>query len=340
MHAVVFDGHGGNEVVRAIERPDPVAGTREVVIGVQYTGVNPADVGQRLGRYPSPIGAPEDIGGIEVAGVVLECGPHSHRWQPGDRVFGLVDGGGFASRVVAHERCLARVPRGLEDPDAAAAPEAFITAHDALVANGAFRPGDRVLVNGASGGVGAAALQLVVALGGVAVGTCRSPEGLRLIEELGATAVTGDDLLRHGGEVVGEIDLVVELVGGPNLERDLEVLAHRGRIVLVGTPAGDSAADLSIRPLLRKRASMVGTTLRNRPLEEKAAAVRAFEHEVVPLLARRLVRSYVDSTFPFDQAGAAFDRLAESGKRGKVLLRFPTADSSAAMGTSEGRAAG
>ncbi|SNR65343.1 alcohol dehydrogenase catalytic domain-containing protein [Blastococcus mobilis] len=326
MQAIVFEGAGGNEVLRVVERAVPEPGPGEVLVRVRRVGLNPADIAQREGRYPPPAGAPTDIGGIEVAGTVERCGPGVVRWRTGDRVFGLVDGGGFAERVLALDRCLAPVPDEMGDDEAAAAPEAFITAHDALRTVGRLRPGDRVLVNGANGAVGAAALQLVAAFGGFAVGTSRSSAGLEFIRSLGAGAVPQDDLLHGDPERLGLFDLVIELVGGANLARLPLVLAPRGRIVIVGVPAGDEMS-LSVRSLMRLRASLTGTNLRNRPPEEKALAVQAFAHEVVPLLAGRLV-AHLEACFPHTEAAAAFDHLASSGKRGKVLLSFPDEGSS------------
>ncbi|MGY1917039.1 zinc-binding dehydrogenase [Blastococcus sp. SYSU DS0973] len=322
MQAIVFEGAGGNEVVRVVERPVPEPGPGEVLVRVRRVGLNPADIAQREGRYPPPAGAPADIGGIEVAGTVERCGHGVVRWKPGDRVLGLVDGGGFAERVVALDRCLSPVPDGLGDDEAAAVPEAFVTAHDAMVTVGRLRPGDRVLVNGANGGVGAAAIQLVAAFGGSAVGTSRSPAGLEFIRSLGAVAVHQDDLLHGDPDQLGRFNLVIELVGGPNLDRLLLLLAPRGRVVIVGVPAGDEMS-LSVRSLMRLRASLTGTNLRNRPPEEKALAVQAFAHEVSPLLADRRLVAHVEACFPHTDAAAAFDHLGSSGKRGKVLLAFP-----------------
>ena len=325
MLAVIFNGAGGNEVIRVAERDDPVPGSREVLVAVTHAGINPADIGQREGRYPAPPGAPGDVAGIEVAGTVTRCGPGVSHWHEGDRVFGLVDGGGLASRVTVHERCLAAVPEELTDDEAAAAPEAFLTAHDALVTLGRLRPGDRVLVNGANGGVGSAALQLVAAFGGTAVGTSRSAVGLEFIRSLGATAIGQDGLIGQGVSDAGQFDVIIELVGGPNLDHLVSLLAPRGRGIFVGTPAGGQI-DGSIRPLMRKRASLIGTNLRNRPMEEKALAVQLFAREVVPLLRSREVVAHVDRCFSLTEVASAFDHLASSGKQGKVLLAFPASE--------------
>lgn len=319
MRAVRYDGAGGNEVVRIDDVPVPEPRPDEVRLQVRYAGMNPADVGQREGRYPAPPGSPPDIGGIETCGVVESCGEAVTRWQPGDRVYGLVGGGGFAQYVVASQHVLAAVPDRLSDEEAAAAPEALITAHDALTSNGGFRPGDRVLVNGANGGVGSAAVQIALAWQSDVVGTSRSPGGLEYIESLGASAVEHQAYLDEVDE--DGFDLIVELVGGQNLAQNLRNLRSHGRLVLVGMPLGDDV-HVPLRLLTRKRGRVVGTQLRNRSLPEKALAVERFAHEVTPLLEAGSVTAHVDRIFPAEQAAAAFDHLNSSGKRGKVLLDF------------------
>lgn len=322
MRAIVFEGAGGNEVVRVIKRPVPVPGPMEVLVRVTRAGVNPADLAQRAGRYPAPVGVPADVAGLEVAGLVIGRGPGVERWSEGDRVFGLVAGGGLADHVVAHERCLAQVPDTLDDDESAAAPEAYITAHDALITVGLMRPGDRVLVTGANGGVGAAAVQLALAYGGAAVGTSRSETGLDLISSLGAQALHHEELVGLAGLADDPgFDVVIELVGGTTLSHLPALLAPRGRAVVVGVSAGDGM-DAGLRTLIRKRARIEGTNLRNRPLEDKALAVQAFAREVVPLLASGRVVAHVEATYPHTEAAVAFDRLETSGKRGKVLLAF------------------
>lgn len=321
MRAITYTGAGGVEVIKAADRPTPQPAANEVLLSVRYAGMNPADIGQREGRYPAPAGSPADIGGIETCGVVESCGDAVTRWKQGDRVYGVVGGGGFAELVVANELCVAAVPDTLSDEEAAATPEAWITAHDALTGNGTYQPGDRVLVNGANGAVGAAAVQLVLAWHGTAVGTSRSASGLEHIEGLGATALEHQAFLDLDPADDPGFDLVIELVGGPNLTQDVHVLRHRGRIVVVGMPLGDDV-HVPLKTLLRRRGRIIGTNLRNRPLAEKALTVQRFEHEVTPLLAERIVSPNVDRIFPWDAAAEAFDHLASSGKRGKVLLDF------------------
>jgi len=317
MRAIVFGGDGGMELE---ERPDPAPGSSEVVVAVGHAGVNPADLAQRAGRYPAPPGAPQDIPGMEVAGRVVACGEAVRDWRAGDRVFGLVGGGGLADRVAVHERHVTAVPERLDEPEAAAVPEAFITAHDAIVTQAGLGPGAVLLVNGANGGVGTAAVQIGVLAGARVIASARSDEARRRLAELGAEAVVPDDAVAHV-RAAGGADVVLELVGAPNLAGDLEALATRGSVVIVGTGAG-AEAPLSLRALMGRRARILGTVLRARPLEEKAAAVQAFAHGVVPLLADGRARGIVDRVFPAAEAEAAFAHMEQPGKFGKVLLSF------------------
>ena len=318
MRAVVFTGSGGNEVVRLEERPDPVPGPDEIVVRVRLAGLNPADLIQRAGNYPAPPGSPQDVPGLEVAGVVEACGGRVASWSPGDRVFGLVGGGGLADRVLVHERCVARVPDRLSEQEAAATPEAFITAHDAVRSQAGLRMGEALLVHGAAGGVGSAAVQIGLLAGARVSGVVRSDAAAEAVAGLGATVVREEDFPERSG---GPFDVVLELVGATHFPGDLDVLAPLGRIVVVSVAAGAEAA-LSLALLMRKRASVRGTVLRARPLEEKGTVLRAFEREVVPGLADGRLRPLVDSVFPAERYADAFDRLAGSGKVGKVLLDF------------------
>jgi NADPH:quinone reductase len=320
MRAVTYTGAGGNEVVVVSERPDPVPASDEVLVAARFAGVNWADVAQREGNYPPPPGAPKDIPGLEVAGVVVATGAGVRAWQPGDRVFGLVGGGGLADRVVAHERHVVAVPGNLPDDVAAAVPEAYITAHDAVFTQCALQLGETLLVNGANGAVGSAGARLALAAGARVVANVRSPETARPLEREGAVVATPDTV---GGLVaeLGGADVVLELIGAPNLALDFRVLAVRGRVVIVGHNAG-SDAEISLGWLMGKRASLRGTVLRARPLEEKAAAVQAFGRSVVPLLAADRALPDIDRVFPAAEATVAFDHLVKPGKTGKVLLDF------------------
>ena len=322
MRAVAFTGAGGNEVVRLEERPDPLPGTQDVLVRARFAGLNPADVVQRAGRYPAPPGSPPDVPGLEVAGVVEACGDGVTAWGPGDRVFGLVGGGGLADLVAVHERCVARIPERLDEREAAAVPEAFITAHDAVVTQAGLRPGETLLVHGASGGVGSAAVQIGTSLGAQVLAVVRSPEAAALVEELGAEAIPDEGFAETVAARAGGADVFLELVGAPHFPGNLQALALKGRIVVVGVGAGQEIA-LPLSALMQKRALIRGTVLRSRPLEEKAQAVRAFEKEIVPALASGRMKALVDSVFPAEEITAAFDRLEGRGKTGKVLIEFP-----------------
>jgi NADPH2:quinone reductase len=320
VRAVTFAGAGGNDVISVEERPDPVPGQHEVVVAARYAGINWADVMQREGNYPPPPGAPPDIPGLEVAGVAAAIGEGVRAWQVGDRVFGLVGGGGLADRVAAHERHLAAVPTGLADELAAAAPEAFITAHDAIFTQCGLRLGETLLVNGANGAVGSAGARLGLAAGARVVANVRSPDSARSLAEEGALVVTPD---RAAATVraLGGADVVLELIGAPNLDFDFSVLAPQGRIVVVGIGAGEHAG-ISLGALMGKRAVLRGTVLRARPLEDKAAAVQAFARSVVPLLAAGRALPEIERVFPAAEVAAAFDHLVKPGKSGKILLDF------------------
>ena len=314
----MYLGTGGREVMRLEERPDPVPGSEDVLVAARFAGINTADLAQRAGAYPAPPGAPQDVPGLEVAGTIVATGSAVRGFAEGDRVFGLVGGGGLADRVVVHERHVTRVPDALSDEDAAAIPEAFVTSHDAIVTRGGLRLGDVLLVNGANGGVGTAGVQIGVAAGARVFASARSRH--EDLAGLGAAAVAPDDVVA-AVQAVGGADVVLELVGAPNLDRNLDALATKGRIVFVGTGAG-ADGELSLRKLMGKRAAIHGTVLRARPLEEKAAAVQAFAHEVVPHIAAGRMRAIVDRIFAVEDATDAFDHMAASGKFGKVLLSF------------------
>jgi NADPH2:quinone reductase len=300
------------------ERPDPVPGSDEVVVAARFAALNTADLAQRAGSYPPPRGAPQDVPGLEVAGVVVAAGANVRDFRQGDRVFGLVGGGGLADRVLAHERHIVTVPESLSDEEAAAVPEAFITAHDAISTQGELGLGDTLLVNGANGGVGSAAVQLGVAAGAQVVAAARSHHDQLL--ELGAEAVSPEEAFERVRDR-GGAEVILELVGAPNLAADIDALAPWGRVVIVGTGAGADAS-LSLRALMAKRGRILGTMLRARPLEQKAAAVQAFAKHVVPHLASGRRHPIIDRVFTAEDAADAFDAMARSGKFGKILLAF------------------
>jgi len=320
MRAVAFAGEGGNEVVEVVDRPDPAVGPEEVLVAVEFAGMNPADLQQREGRYPAPPGVVADVPGLEVAGSVAEVGERVTSWAPGDRVFGLVAGGGLASRVVVHERSVTRIPDRLDPPTAAAVPEAFITAHDAL-RQGELAPGETVLVDGATGAVGSAAVAIAHASGARVLAPTRTPGAARAVSAIGAEPVEDDREAIAAAAGPRGVDLAVELVGGDHVATAVEVLGVGGRVVVVSV-AGGSTVELDLLRLMVRRATLRGTVLRARSLEEKAAAVAAFAEEVVPMLADGRIAPSIDGVFGVNEVHAAFDRLAARGKRGKVLVRF------------------
>ncbi len=320
MRAIVFSGAGGPEVVRLEERPAPEPTGDEVVVAVRYAGLNPADLAQRAGRYPAPPGVPADIPGIEVSGTVVAVGPAAQGHEAGDRVFGIVGGGGLCERVAVPARHVTAAPSTLDDVQAAAVPEVFVTAHDAVVTQGGLRLGEVLLVNGANGGVGTAAVQIGVAAGARVIATVRSAERRAEVAALGATVVDPAELVA-AVRALGGANLVLELVGAPTLAPSLDCIATGGRIVVVGTGAG-AEITLDLRKVMSRRLVLRGTVLRSRPHEEKAAAIQAFAHQVVPGLAAGALRPLVDSVHAWDRAGDAFARLEGPGKLGKVLLDF------------------
>jgi NADPH:quinone reductase len=318
MRCVVYTGIGGREAVAVSERPDPEPGKFELLIAPAYAGVNPADVLQREGRHPPPAGSPPDIPGIEVAGTVVGVGDSVTAFVVGDRVFGLVGGGGLADRVIAHERELVRVPETLDDMHAAAVPEAFITAYDAICRQAGLGAGDTLLVNGANGGVGTAAVQIGVSIGARVVANVRSDGVRERVGGLGATALSPARAFDHVKNI-GGADVVLELVGAAYMHDNLGALAPDGRIVIVGSAPGDEAT-IPLREVMTRRAVIRGTTLRRRPLERKAEVVQEFGRRVVSQLASGRMVAFVDRVFDLAEAADALDHIRASGKFGKILL--------------------
>ncbi len=327
MKAIVITGTGGPEVLEIAQRPLPEPGGNQLRIRVRACGLNRADLMQCRGVYPAPPGAPADIPGLEFAGEVDALGPDVvGAAKQGDRVFGIVAGGGQAEFVLTHERLAVPIPSNLGFVEAAAVPEAFLTAHDALLTQGRLAPGERVLVHAAGSGVGTAAVQLAHAMGCLVMGTSRTADKLERLKPLGldhGIDVSGADFVEsvRGLTASEGVNVVIDLLGGSVLAGSLQVLALQGRLVLVGLLAGASAA-LDLNQLLRKRLTIVGTTLRARPLEEKIAATRRFAGQVVPWLERKLARPVVDSVFEFEDFRAAQIRLQSNDAFGKVVLQL------------------
>jgi putative PIG3 family NAD(P)H quinone oxidoreductase len=297
------------------EHPDPEPGSGMVLVRVRGAGINGADMLQRRGRYPAPPGSPADIPGLELAGEVAALGPGAARFAEGDRVMGIVGGGGQGELAVVHERQLMPVPEALAFPDAGGLPEVFTTAHDALFEQARLRPGERLLVHGAAGGVGTAAVQLGHALGAHVTATVRNPDARDAVAELGADEVIDPE----GFEQHGPFDVILELVGAPNLGANVKALNTLGRIAVIGIGAG-AKGELNLAALMGKRGRIMASALRSRPLEEKAATARALEREVLPLFQRGAVRVPVAETFALDDVAAAYERFAAGGKLGKIIL--------------------
>jgi NADPH:quinone reductase-like Zn-dependent oxidoreductase len=297
------------------QRPDPVPGTGELLVQVQAAGVCRGDLMQRDGMYPPPPGTtPPELPGLETAGEVVAVGPGTRRFAVGDRVMAVVTGAGQAELAVVPELVAMPVPDGVRWDRAGGFPENYTTAHDALFTQCGLAMGERVCIHGAAGGVGTAAVELAVAAGADVVATVRNESVRDGVAALGATVVAPDDFGGHG-----PFDVVLELVGGVNMEANLDSIATGGRIAVIGVGAGLSA-EISLLTLMGKRGRIHGSTLRARPLEDKAAAARRVERHVLPLLARGAVTVPVAATFPMAEAAAAYERFAAGGKLGKIVL--------------------
>jgi NADPH2:quinone reductase len=327
MRAVVITAPGGPEVLELRDVPRPSPSYAQVLVRVHATALNRADILQRQGRYPAPPDAPADIPGMEFAGEVAEIGAGVARWRVGQRVFGIVGGGAYAEYLVTHERLLAEIPSTLSYVEAAAVPEAFITAHDALVTQALLRPSETVLVHAVASGVGLAAVQLIRALGAIPFGTARGAGKLDRAKEYGLEdgwVATGDlrELAGHAKRWSGGrgMNVVLDLVGGAYFPASIEAMAPLGRLMIIGTMAGRDAG-ISLGRVLASRITIRGTMLRGRAIEEKIAATRAFEDQVVPLFERRIVRAVVDREFPLEDVQAAHTRMESNESIGKIVLR-------------------
>ena len=309
LAATIRDGQ-----VAVTEHPDPAPQAGELLVRVRAAGLNGADMLQVAGRYPPPPGAPEDIPGLELAGEVTEVGDGVRRFEPGDRVMAVVAGGGQAELAVVHERMAMPVPEELDWPAAGGVPEVFTTAHDALFTQAGLAVGERLLVHGAAGGVGMAAVQLGTMTGARVTATVRDERARERIRALGVRAVAPD-----GFDGEGPFDVILELVGAPNLAADLQCLAQRGRIAIIGVGAG-AKAEIDLRVLMGKRGAIHGSTLRARSLEDKAAAARLVERNVLPGFASGDLSVIVAAEYPLEQAQEAYERFRAGGKLGKLVL--------------------
>lgn len=326
MRAVVLREHGGPEVLRVIDTPAPAPGPDEILVDVAHSAVNRADVLQRAGRYPDPRRPAVVIPGLEFAGTVAGFGERVTGWSVGDPVMGIESGGCYAEQVVTHARQAIPIPSGLEPRDAAAVPEVFITAWDALVVQGGLTSGRWALVHAGASGVGTAALQIAKAIGANAAATCSAGK-MNACRQLGADIVLerspadwlGALHAELGDRGVPGIDTVLDVVGGEEVDRNLAAVRERGHVVQVGLLGGASAR-VNVGLLLSKRVTWIGTVLRARALEEKLAISQRFAAEVAPLFTTGVLRPVVDRRFSLDEVAEAHRFMEADANVGKILL--------------------
>lgn len=327
MRAAVITRPGPPDVFAIESRPVPAPDTGEILVRVHASAINRADLLQRMGRYPAPSGVSADVPGLEFAGTVVALGAGVAGWQLGDRVCGLVGGGAHAEYLVTHERTVARVPEALSWEHAGASPEAYITAHDAMVMQAGLQPGESVLVHAVGSGVGLAAVQLATALGATVYGTARGTEKLDAARAMG---------MREGGQP-GEagwvaaavhswtagrgVNVVIDLVGGDYTAESLPAMAPRGRLMLIGALAG-SKATVDLRMILGKRLTIRGTVLRSRPLPERIEVTESFARDVLPLLASGQLLPRIDARFELSRIAEAHALVEGNRTIGKVALRI------------------
>lgn len=322
MRAVVLHTYGGPEVLTVEEVADPTPGPDEVLVQVAATALNRADLLQRMGLYPDPRRLQPEIPGLEFAGTVAARGARATMWQIGDRVMGIEAGGAYAEKICTHERQLLAVPAALSLADAAAIPEVFLTAWDALVVQGGLTSGRWALVHAGASGVGTAAIQLAKAIGARIAVTCSAGKA-ELCRSLGADVVLdrspNDWLTQATAAVPGGFDTILDVVGGEEIDRNLQAVAQRGTIVQVGLMGGGSV-QVKVGLLMGKRAHWIGTTLRARPIEEKVAVTRRFAAEMLPLFDDGRLRPVIDCTFPLEEIAAAHEMMANNANAGKIVI--------------------
>jgi len=324
MRAVVLHSHGGPEVLTIEEVAGPVPGADEVLVQVAATALNRADLLQRMGLYPDPRKVQPEIPGLEFAGTVAAVGERVTMWKVGDRVMGIEAGGAYAEQIATHERQLLAVPEGMALSDAAAIPEVFLTAWDALVLQGGLSSGRWALVHAGASGVGTASIQIAKAIGARIAVTCSAGKA-ELCRSLGADIVLErsphDWLSDAKAAVPNGFDTILDVVGGEEIDRNLQAVAQRGSIVQVGLMGGGSV-QVNVGLLMAKRAHWVGTTLRARPIEEKVAVTRRFAAEMLPLFADGRLRPVIDCRFPFEQIAAAHELMASNANAGKIVVEL------------------
>ncbi len=328
MRAAVVTNPGGLEDAFEVqELPDPIPGHEEVLVSVKASALNRADLLQRRGRYNGPPGTRNDIPGLEAAGVVEAVGDRVVGWKPGDRVMALLGGMGYASKVTVHERMLMPVPPNLTFEEAASIPEVFLTAYDALFLQCDLVMGESVLIHAAGSGVGTAAIQMAAAQGCRIFGTAGSQEKLDAATELGMDVGINyheEDFAAVIEEQTGGqgVDVILDVIGGPYWHQNMKSIALKGRMIIVGSMGGAAVEGMVTSALSQKRASVRGTLLRGRPLEEKATLIQAFNHRVMPLFADETIRPIIDRVFPLDQTGAAHAYMESNANFGKIVLKI------------------
>lgn len=326
MHAMILASPEGPHGLQRAEAATPQPGPDEILVSVRASALNRADLLQTLGHYPAPPGVPPNIPGLEYAGEVAAVGMRVTRWKVGDKVMGLVGGGAWAEFITTHEREAMAIPAGLSFTDAAAIPEAFATAFDALVLQAHMSVGQRVLIHAVASGVGLAALQLCQLYGATAIGTGRSDTKLARAKGYGlehAIGVTGAAFAKDVAAITHKrgCDIALDLVGGAWFSETLEALAPGGTVMLVGL-VGGTTAQVPLRTLLSKRLHVHGTVLRSRPLEGKIALARAFETHVLPHFETGKLKAVVDACLPMNEVAAALEQLGANNTFGKIVVTW------------------
>ena len=316
---------GGPEVLELGEIEAPNPGATQVLVEVSAAGLNRADCLQRRGFYPAPPGVPADVPGLEFAGVIESVGEAVESWKPGDRVMGIVAGGAMASRLVTEAAELMPIPDGMSFEDAAAVPEVFLTAYDAVVLQGGLRAGQTVLLHAVASGVGTAAIQLASAIGANSIGTSRTANKLPRCTELGLTHAVLVEDGRFADEVKTVapkgVHVILDTVGAAYLAQNVQVVAKQGRIIVIGLMGGVNG-ELPLGLLLAKRASVHGSVLRSRSPEEKAALTRSFADDMLGKLSAGALRPIVDEVLPMTDIQTAHQRMDANETFGKLVLSW------------------
>ncbi len=323
MRAVVLSGHGGPEVLTFADIPTPQIGPEEVLVQVRATSLNRADLLQRMGFYPDPFPGEHEVPGMEFSGSVQAVGERVRAWKVGDEVMGIVSGGAYAEQLVVHERQAMRIPRGVSLADAAAIPEVFITAWDALVLQGGLTSGRWALVHAGASGVGTAAVQICKAIGAHVIATCSTGK-VDAVKALGADVVvdyTSADFVDAVKTATGGrgVEVVLCVIGGDYLDRNVASLAQKGHIVQVGVMGGGNMS-FNLAALMPKRAKLSGTVLRARPIEEKIAISQRFSAEIIPLFESGKIRPVIDCRYPFSDIAHAHEHMAANANTGKIVI--------------------